>query len=45
MNAESNDILQDMISQTRPKIQGGGNHPPPMVVRVTKKLGNPRVNT
>ena len=28
MNAESIGVLPVMISQTKPKIQGGGNHPP-----------------
>ena len=42
MNAESIGVLQVMISQTKPKIQGGGNHPL-LVVSVTKKLGSLRV--
>ena len=33
-----------MICETKPEVQGGGNHPP-LVVRVTKKRGSPRVNT
>ena len=28
MNAESTAVLHDMISETIPEIQGGGNHPP-----------------
>ena len=37
MNAESNGVLQVMISQTKPKIQGGVVTTPPLVVSVTKK--------
>ena len=37
MNAESIGVLQVMISQTKPKIQGGGGNHPPLVVSVTKK--------
>ena len=44
MNAESTAVLQDMICETKREIQGGGNHPPPLVVRVTKNLGSLRVN-
>src|SRR5688572_23061669 len=37
MNAESNDILQDMISQTRPKIRGVVTTPPPLGSQCHKK--------
>ena len=42
MNANSNGILHDMISETKREIQGCGNHPP-LVLHVTKKLGSLRV--
>ena len=42
MNAESNGVLQDMISETKHEIQGGGYHPP-LVADVVKKLGSLRV--
>ena len=39
MNAESTAILQDMISETKPEIQGGWYNPP-LVVDVAKKFGS-----
>ena len=37
MNAESNGVLQDMISETKHEIQGGVVTTPPLVADVTKK--------
>ena len=43
MNAESTAVLHDMISETIPEIQGGGNHPP-WYNMSQKYLGSLRVN-